>query len=280
MRFKANFVEKPSNFQMNDCQIEKIVELSHEDFCRLKITPLASQPFLAEYKDCMFSKDGVIHCLLALGQGSNDGVLVDAEQYDCARLAAYIPRMRDIVNAEMDRAAAYIIREGVAHTEDGHWSAPLEVLKEQLSLTVRAGSGLDSMLRAALKCRPEVAAADMHGGCIEMDYRPEYCQRLKADERPGIRLNSLLPVLKSGGLMFLCHEEAEVSIQVANLRQLTDTGQKDYAALLNARVLEICETPEGTEIVLTDVKPEELARFNEAYDAFMEAEWAMGDMTP
>ena len=28
------------------------------------------------------------------------------------------------------------------------------------------------------------------------------------------------------------------------------------------------------------VEPEELMRFNEAHDAFMEAEWAMGDMTP
>lgn len=39
MKFKANFVEKPGNFQMDDCQIEKVVELSHEDFCRLKIAP-------------------------------------------------------------------------------------------------------------------------------------------------------------------------------------------------------------------------------------------------
>ena len=45
---------------------------------------------------------------------------------------------------------------------------------------------------------------------------------------------------------------------------------------LNARVSEINETPEGTEVVLTEVAPEELVRFNEAYDAFMEAEQAMG----
>lgn len=73
MKFKANFVEKPGNFQMDDCRIEKAVELSHEDFCRLKITPLADQPFLAENRGCMFHTDGVIHCLLALGQGSETG---------------------------------------------------------------------------------------------------------------------------------------------------------------------------------------------------------------
>ena len=65
---------------MDDCEIEKVVELSHEDFCRLKITPLENQPFLAEHKSCMFSRDVVIHCLLALDQGGSDGILVDAEQ--------------------------------------------------------------------------------------------------------------------------------------------------------------------------------------------------------
>ena len=173
MKFKANFTEKPVNFQMDDCRIEKVVELSHEDFCRLKITPLADQPFIQENKGCMFHRDGIIHCLLALGQGSNDGILVDAEKYDYARLAAYIPGMRDIVNAQMDRAADFIIRWGTENTTSGSWCVYFEDLEEHLDLTVREGSGLDSMLRAALKQRPEVSAVDMHDGCIETEYHPE-----------------------------------------------------------------------------------------------------------
>ena len=280
MKFKANFVEKPGNFQMDDCLIEKVVELSHEDFCRLKITPLEDQPFLAENRGCMFHTDGVIHCLLALGQGSDDGVLIDAEGYNYPRLAAYVPGMRDIVNAQMDRAAGFIIRWGTENTTSGSWCIYFEDLEKHLDLTVREGSGLDSMLRSALKQRPEVAAVDMHDGCIEMEYHPEYCQRLKENKVPELLLKDLLPLLKGSGLMFLCHEEAEQSVLVENLHKLTDVGREDHAALLGARVSEICETPEGTEIVLTGVAPEELVRFNEAHDAFMEAEWNMGDMTP
>ena len=276
MKFKANFVEKPGNFQMDDCQIEKMVELSHEDFCRLKITPLANQPFLAEHKGCMFSRDGVIHCLLALGQGSNDGVLVDAEQYDCARLAAYIPGMRDIVNAEMDRAADFIIRWGTENTASGSWCVYFNDLEEHLALTVREGSGLDSMLRAALKRRPEVSAVDMHDGCIEMEYHPEYCRQLKENKAPELLLKDLLPLLKGGGLMFLCHEAAEQSVLVEDLCELIDAGQEDHAALLGAHVSEICDTPEGTEIVLTGVEPEELVRFGKAYETFMDAKEAVG----
>ena len=276
MKFKANFTEKPVNFQMDDCQIEKVVELSHEDFCRLKITPLAEQPFIQEHKGCMFHKDGIIHCLLALDQGGNDGVLVDAETYDYARLAAYVPGMRDIVNAQMDRAADFIIRWGTENTTSGSWCVYFEDLEEHLDLAVQEGNGLDSMLRAALKRRPEAAAVDMHDGCIEMEYHPEYCQRLQEDKPPELHLNDLLPLLKGNGMIFLCHEESEQSVQAENLRMLTEAGLEDHAALLNARVSEICDTPEGTEIVLTGVDPEELVRFNEAYDAFMEAEQSMG----
>ena len=280
MKFKANFTEKPANFQMDDCRIEKVVELSHEDFCRLKITPLADQPFIRENKGCMFHRDGIIHCLLALGQGSNDGILVDAEKYDYARLAAYIPGMRDIVNAQMDRAADFIIRWGTENITSGSWCVYFEDLEEHLDLTVREGSGLDSMLRAALKQRPEVSAVDMHDGCIETEYHPEYCQRLKEKKAPELLLKDLLPLLKGGGLMFLCHEEAERSVLVENLLKLSAAGREDYAGLLDARVAEIVPGLEGTEVVLTNVAPEELARFNEEYEAFMEAELSMGDMTP
>lgn len=284
MKIKANFLYKPSNFQMDDCQIEKLVELSQEDFCRLKTTPYEDQSFITENKRCMFSKDGVMHCLLALGQGSNDGVLIEAEGYNYPRYAAYIPGMRDIVNAKLERAADHIVRQGTGMSMSANWCVYLEELAEHFGLNVREGNGLnvregnglDSMLRTALKGRPEVAAVDMHDGCIEMEYHPEYCRRLNEDELPGLRLKKLLPLLKGGGLMFLCHEESERSVLVENLRQLTDAGQEDHAALLNARVSEICETPEGTEIVLTDVEPEELVRFSEAYDAFMEAERPMG----
>ena len=280
MKFKANFTEKPVNFQMDDCQIEKVVELSHEDFCRLKITPLVEQPFIRENKGCMFHRDGIIHCLLALGQGSNDGILVDAEKYDYARLAAYIPGMRDIVNAQMDRAADFIIRWGTENTTSGSWCVYFEDLEEHLDLTVREGSGLDSMLRAALKQRPEVSAVDMHDGCIETEYHPEYCQRLQEKKAPELLLKDLLPLLKGGWLMFLCHEEAERSVLVENLLKLSAAGREDYAGLLDARVAEIVPGLEGTEVVLTNVAPEELARFNEEYEAFTEAELSMGDMTP
>lgn len=183
MKFKANLLYKPGNFQMEDCKIEKVVELSHDDFCKLKITPGASQPFIMENKDCMYVKDGYIHCLLALGNGERDGVLIHAQGYHYPRYAAYIPGMRDIVNAEMERAADFIIQRCTENTGAGSWQAhfnnrpacgscrvPLEELEEQLGLTIREGNGLDAMLLDVLRRRPEVSTAGLSDGCVSADY--------------------------------------------------------------------------------------------------------------
>ena len=279
MKFKANFQYKANNFQMDDCQIEKVVDLSAGEVAALTTTPLRDHPAVAAYRSCMFSEGGVMHCLLALEQGGRDGLLIESEGYNYPRYAAFVPGIRDIVNAEMDRAADYIIQHGIDRTESGSWCVYFEELEEHLGLNIQAGNGLDSMLRAALKRRPEVAAVDMHDGCIEMEYRPEYRQQLNGDsgrELSGLRLRDILPLLKGGGMTFLCHEETEVSVLAENLRLLTASGQQDYAALLNARVSEICPSPEGVEVVLTGVAPEELARFKEDCEAFQQAEQSMG----
>lgn len=183
MKFKANFLYKPGSFQMDDCKVEKVVELSHEEFCKLKITPGVNQPFIAENKDCMYVKDGYMHCLLALGKGERDGVLIHAQGYNYPRCAAYIPGMRDIVNAELDRAADFILRQCTENKGSESWQArfndrpacgsclvSFQELEEQLGLTIREGNGLDAMLLDAMRRRPEVSAAELSDGCVSTDY--------------------------------------------------------------------------------------------------------------
>ena len=183
MRFKAIFLYKPSNFKMDDCQIEKVVELSREEFWSLKTAAREEQPFISENKDCMFSKDDVMHCLLALGKEGRDGILVQSSGFDDPRYAAYIPRMRDILNAEMERAADFILRQCAENKGAGSWQAqfnnrpacgscsvPFEELERHLGLTIREGNGLDAMLLDALRRRPEVSAAELSDGCVSSDY--------------------------------------------------------------------------------------------------------------
>lgn len=179
MKYKANFLHKPGNFQMDDCQIEKVVDLSAEAFGKLKIIPLESQPCIVENKRLMYIKDGVMHCLLALGRGSRDGVLVMSDGYDFPRYAAYIPGMRDVVSAELDRAVEYIVQEGLEQTGDGNWIVGYDELKEALGLTVRPDNGLGEMLLEKMANREEVADVVLNYDGVDTVYCLSYCKNLE-----------------------------------------------------------------------------------------------------
>ncbi len=61
-----------------------------------------------------------------------------------------------------------------------------------------------------------------------------------------------------------------------NICALTNAGREDHAALLNARVSELSPGSGGMEVVLANVNPQELARFDRALEAFEAAEQATG----
>ena len=183
MKIKANLLNKPGNFQMDDCQIEKVVELPQDQFSKLVITPLTNQPFIVENKRWMFVDDNAVHCLLALGQGSEDGVLIYSAGYDYPRLAAYLPGMRDILNARVEQAVDFIIQQGTEATENGSWCVSFEELEKRTGITVRRGNGLDGMLLEALMRHCEVASVSMTDTGIDTVYHPSFCPRI-SDQKP------------------------------------------------------------------------------------------------
>ena len=262
-------------------QADKVVELPGALFAAFMERPLDRYEFIRENEVDAQQYDGIGHCLLVLAEGRPDGVLVQCGEDGRADYTAYVAGARDIVQAKLDRIEDFSVQQGAERTASGAWYIYCEELEEPFGVTIREGNGLDAMMRDTLERRPEVARAEVGLEHIETTFRPEFCAGLRgsaAQEKPDIRLRDILPLLTGGGLTFLCHEEADRPVLAENLRELTASGREDYAALLNARVSEIAPTPEGTEVVLTDVAPEELARFNEAYDAFEEAEQAMGPM--
>lgn len=77
----------------------------------------------------------------------------------------------------------------------------------------------------------------------------------------------------------LLHEDApDCCVPMEHLTRLTQAGRNDFTALLDAQVEEIRVGFSSIEVVISGVEPEELQRFSEAYDAFIEAERAMGPM--
>ena len=57
--------------------------------------------FLTRYRDLMrLDQDDIAHCLMVLGDGYEDGILIEAEGASYARYAAFLPLVRAAVEAQ------------------------------------------------------------------------------------------------------------------------------------------------------------------------------------
>lgn len=279
MKIRADLIRKPKRLRPAWCQVEKVVEVSGPDFNAFLTAPQEAWPFIGDNAELMHQWNGVDHCLLVLAEGRTDGVLVNSDGSDHALCAAYLPRARAIVDAELDRVADYVISRSPRQTASQGWRIYCEELDEKFGVIIQEGNGLDTMLQGTLERRPEVAQAEISLQHIDMTFHPEFCRELHGgaeEKKAGICIRDILPLLTDSDLTFFYHPEEEAPVLAEHLKRLTDTGREDYAALLNARVVEINRCAMGTGVTITDVDPEELVRFNRALDAFEAAEQAAG----
>ncbi len=287
MKIRAEMGRQRTPLWPREYQVDKVVELPNTAFASFMIQPLDRYDFIERNEVKPHQDDGVTHCLLLLSDDRTDGVLVQCGD-GRAMYSAYVAGARDVIQARLDRVADFIIGEGTRRTASGSWYVYCEELDEKFGVAVQEGNGLDAILRDTLERRPEVAQVDISLQHIETTFRPEFCAQLRGGAektQPDIRLRDILPLLTNNGLeypsqSYFTHPESDARVWPDDLRKLTTAGQKEHDALLNARVAEISPGPEGAEVVLTDVDPQELARFNQAYEDHQAAEQAMGDMTP
>ena len=266
MKIRAEMGRQRTPLWPHEYQVDKVVELPNTAFASFMIQPLERYDFIERSEVEPHQGTGLNHCLLLLSDDRTDGALIQCAGDGRAMYSAYVAGARDIVQARLERVAYFIIGSGTQRTASGSWYVYCEELEEKFGVAIQEGNGLDAMLKDTLERRPEVAQVDISLQHIETTFHPEFCAQLQAAEAekaPDIRLRDILPLLKGGGLTFLTHEEADDSVLAENLRKLTDTGREDHAALFDARVAEISPCLEGTEVVLTNLDPQELARFNQ-----------------
>jgi hypothetical protein len=97
LKLNAVFERKNNHFPATDCVVEKTIELSAEDYLHFKNHLLEYKPFITENRDWMrVDGNSVAHCLLVLGEGGSEGVLVNSEGYDYARYASLVQEAREL----------------------------------------------------------------------------------------------------------------------------------------------------------------------------------------
>ena len=101
MNINAIFQKKDCEINTEPCVIEKTVELTEKEYNHFYHNLLEDYSFIAENSDCMYQdNNGVRHCMLVLGKGITDGILVEAEGSGYARYSAFLPGARLLIEHE------------------------------------------------------------------------------------------------------------------------------------------------------------------------------------
>ena len=101
MLINAQLRSKQEEIQPVRCDVACIVELSNAEFYDFQFNPLADHDFIKEHlHDLKTGEFHAIPCMLVLGEGVDDGILVDPQGYDYARYTAYIRMARQLFQNE------------------------------------------------------------------------------------------------------------------------------------------------------------------------------------
>lgn len=97
MKINVPLRRKDAEIEVSPCIAEKIIELSADLFNHFSENMLNDYDFIIENIDCMYQDiNGVNHCLLVLGEGRDDGILVESEGSAYARYSAFVPNARQL----------------------------------------------------------------------------------------------------------------------------------------------------------------------------------------
>ena len=121
MTVNVQLRNKQETIRTECCEIACVVELSNAEFCNFRRRPLSDRDFIKDHlQELKSDKLNPIPCMLVLGEGVDDGILVDPEGYDYARYTAYIPMARQLFQNEQ------IECEDEASEEDGLEEEPFQ----------------------------------------------------------------------------------------------------------------------------------------------------------
>ena len=92
---------KATQIQPERCQIDVVVTLDHWEFEQLRNSTLDDFDFIKDSLDKLpVTNDNTRHCIMALDESADDGILIDPQGYNYPRYATYVPNARQMLQME------------------------------------------------------------------------------------------------------------------------------------------------------------------------------------
>lgn len=92
---------KATDHQPERCQVDVAVTLNHWEFECLRNSTLDDFDFIRDSLDKLpVTNDNTRHCILALDEAGDDGILIDPQGYSYPRYSAYVPNAKQLLAME------------------------------------------------------------------------------------------------------------------------------------------------------------------------------------
>ena len=108
MIIQAELKRKQSEYEGEECSVDKVIELPAQRFRQFSRALLSDYDFIAENKNAIRHDTDSRHCLLILDADGTDGFLVDPQGYNYARYSAFVPNARSLLTPDMAIDRSYI----------------------------------------------------------------------------------------------------------------------------------------------------------------------------
>ena len=276
MNFKARFERKENTPDVSEADIVGVTELSHEQYSRFYGQMLNDYDFIADYANETYDDGERKHCLLVLGAGEDDGILVCSEGSFYARYSAYLPKARQILRDEIHRVAELMIKGRFGETENGSWVIGFDDIKEHFDLTVSPTNGIGEMLIDELERREEIGEIIATEDCMEITQFLDNCPEGLSGTQKLMTVFSLMGC-NLEDVHLIDHDEEHEVATIGELNQdtLTEEGKKEWADVLSAKVVRVYEGGYGTQIEVTGCPAHRLRDFSFALAGYCsEEDWS------
>ncbi len=170
MKFKAELHSRNRYTLPKDCVIEITITLPGDEFEDFSNDLLKARDFIRENRSSMYlDGEGAHHCLLVMGEGHKDGVLVESEGRNFAAYAGHVPDAKALLTANRYPSLAEFT--GKLVTMADHIAAAAANIKPGETRTVVSMDELESIagfdvvyntaivsaLQGMMNDRPEIA---------------------------------------------------------------------------------------------------------------------------
>lgn len=159
---------KESTLKSKDCIVDKVIRLSGTEFDYFSRNLMRDWDFIRDNPiDIVVDTEGRYHCLLVVGEGRRDGVLVNSEGGAYARYSAFIPNVEGLLtvgqypalaalNRRLTDIVDFIVEETNVRASEERVAIDLQELEVMFGIDLIRNNVLHGTVLGMLKERPEI----------------------------------------------------------------------------------------------------------------------------